>query len=318
MTAIPAIPDEADLARIVDRVRRVPSRYREFRRSRAEAEWQHKIGSGLLDALVDLGLPAEGSGDGLLLDELDLANVSLTLRLPSARMLAMRGWRGALEAAARQSNRYSLTITPRCPRPEHDGPCEMLLSPAVARAAGPDEGRIENAAFHLDRLVVGGTAMLTGPARSVVDLVAPLAFHLLPIELRGDLAFLRDTGLADCVLASRYLVEEARARDIPARFSYGVFLATPYSVDHCWAEFQVDERWLAFDPHLLSTLCRLGLLDPAVWPPYRSLSDAAWRVHDDDIPMVTDRGVRALLTLPTRRVSEGAGRTRPAGEGVLV
>lgn len=301
MTGGPA--DPAELAEILARVRLVPDRYREFRRDRAEAARLHRVDAALLGTLHELGLPHARDAHGEpRYDELDLANISLALRLPSARLLAMRGWRNALEsAAAGVPTVYHVDIQPRCPCPPHDGACDFELAPELPAAVPPGEGHPVGAGFIVTRPVLGGTAELSGAARAVTEAVAPLRFHFIPLELSTDLGFVRDTGLADCILANRVLVRAAREAGVPARLSYGIFLSAPYSINHCWAEFPVDGRWVAFDPHLLTTLGRLGLLDPARWPPYRSIGDAAWRIHGDDAALIRHGDRRAVLSLPTTR-----------------
>jgi Transglutaminase-like superfamily len=293
---------EDTLTAVVARARRVPTRYREFRRTREDAAWQHKIDEPTLQLLLDLGFPAYRSGAGVLFDDLDLANASLELRLPSARMLAMRGWRGALTALDASPARYTLTVRPRCPDPAHGPDCRLTVSSGLRQAAH-DEGRVDGSDFHVERSVLGRPPLLTGAHRAAIEQMRPLDFYLLPWGLRDDLGFVRETGMADCVLAARLLLEDARSSGIRTRFSQGVFLASPFSIVHCWTEFEVDGSWLPVDPHLLRTLSRLDLLDSRSWPPYRCLGDAAWRVHDDDLPFATDGNRSADVSLPTSRTA---------------
>ncbi|MGW2541427.1 hypothetical protein ACWC5I_11265, partial [Kitasatospora sp. NPDC001574] len=100
------VPDGATLRAVVDRIVRVPDRFRSFTSTAADAARHFGIDEGLLTALTDEGLPCGGAGGagragvpggsggagGVRYDQLDLANASLSLTLPSARFMAMRGW----------------------------------------------------------------------------------------------------------------------------------------------------------------------------------------------------------------------------------
>lgn len=291
------------LTAVVERARRIPTQYREFRRTREDAAWRHKIDDSTLQTLLDMGLPADGSGAHVLLDELDLVNASLAMRLPSVRMLALRSWRGALTALDAGAARYSLTVRPQCPNPAHGTDCRWVFTRTLVDAANDGNGSLEATELNVDRFVLGRPPLLTGEHRAAIERSLPLDFYLLPPELRNDLGFVRETRLADCVLAARLLLDEARSYGVRTRFSQGVFLSSPFSIVHCWTEFEVDGSWLPVDPHLLRTLSRLGLLDPRIWPSHRSLGDAAWRVHDDDIPFATDGGQKADVSLSTRRTA---------------
>jgi hypothetical protein len=217
-------------------------------------------------------------------------------------MLAMRGWRGALTALDTSPARYSLTVLPRCPDPTHGPDCRLTVSSTLRDAVTHNGGWVDGPDLYLERTVIGRPPLLTGAHRAAVEQIEPLEFYLLPWGLRHDLGFVRETGMADCVLAARLLHEDARSYGIRTRFSQGVFLSSPFSIVHCWTEFEVDGSWLPVDPHLLRTLSRLDLLDSRMWPPYRCLGDAAWRVHDDDLPFATDGDHGADVSLPTRRI----------------
>lgn len=84
--------DTETLRGIVERVRLVPDRHRVFDQDTPAAMRIFRIGTPALSDLLDLGFPHRSSGGERYFDELDLANASLALRLPSPRYLAMRRW----------------------------------------------------------------------------------------------------------------------------------------------------------------------------------------------------------------------------------
>ncbi|MDH6145154.1 MULTISPECIES: transglutaminase domain-containing protein [Kitasatospora] len=298
---LPADP----LAEVVGRVRQVPDRYREFRQDGHRAAGEHGISPALLGELGDVGLPSSSRDGVRYYDKIDLANVSLALRLPNARTLAMRGWANSLRAASTASaGSFEVEVRAHCPEPGHPGECAYVRSEALRSLAGYTPGATATTGRLHHRVARPSTDGRLPEA--LAGLVRPLSFHLLPEPLRADLGFLAETNLADCDLAALYLAREAGRLGLAARYSYGFFLAAPYSIVHAWTEVLDGGEWHAFDPHLLNLLGDWSLLDPQEWPPHRSIRSCMARVSDHHVWLTTHHGACAPMSLATRWVEATA------------
>jgi len=295
------LPDTAELDDIVGRIRRVPDRYRDFRRAGAAATLPYGISAELLDALTALGLPHRSVAGATSYDNLDLTNISLSLALPSPRLMAMRGWAAALRSTGRATPAalYTVQVVPTCPQGPHESPCMPEASPVLRCLPGfvPPVG---GGTIALTRQIQGHAAEVFPELAEVTDLVRAVHFHHLPSELREDVGFLREARLADCGLAATYLAEEATKRGLRARRSFGLFLAAPYSFVHSWLEVELDGRWNPFDPHLLNLLTAWRLLPAEEWPSYRTLGQRVWRLGKHEVTMATHDGTETPLSFPTR------------------
>ncbi len=290
------------LQAVTDRVRRVPDRHRVFDRDTATVHKVFGIGAPILSALLDLGFPHRSSGGRPFFDELDLANTSLALHLPSPRYLAMRRWPDVLRAVAENRPvRYDVELIAECGSPAPAHRCDFVL-PAQMQALGtrPDS---TGKKFTLSREVgTGGRAGAAPPElQRLFDEIAEFHFHILPRALYGDLSFAAATSLADCELASRYLVGRAIEEGWEARRSFGLLLSSPYSLEHYWPEVRLDGAWTAFDPHLINSLARWGVLAEGQVPNGQVLNSVFFRVADDWLPFVEDASHPARVSLLTRR-----------------
>lgn len=292
-------PGEEPLSRVLGRLSRIPDRFRVFGESAADAQRRHGVDADLLDALTDLGLPFAPTVNGPRYDALDLANTSLALALPSPRLMAMRGWSAAIRTAASKApTTYVVAVEPNCPHQDHDGPCTVETAPQLCEQS--TFSRSPDGAITLTRHVRGRTAHEYPEVSGLTDLVRPIHFHLLPDGLSADVGFLRETGLADCSLAARYLVQEAAALGLTARRSFGLFVAAPYSIPHSWLDLYLGGAWVPFDPHLLNVLTGWGLLSADEWPSHRSIGDAAWHLAEDEFQIARHTGKAASVSFPTR------------------
>jgi hypothetical protein len=295
---------------IVERVRLVPDRYRVFDQDTAAATGIFRIGAPVLADLLDLGFPHRSSGGERSFDELDLANASLALRLPSPRYLAMRRWPQVFRAVADDRPvRYEVEVAAECGSAVPGHQCDFRL-PAEVLALGvsPDASARK---FKLGREV--GAARRTGEApeelRRLFAELSRFQFHILPVALYGDLTFMAATSLANCELASRHLVRRATEDGWEARRSFGLLLSSPYSLPHFWPEFRLDGGWTAFDPYMITSLERWEVLAPAEVPVGRVLNSAVFRIAEDWIDLVEDAGSPARVSLLTRRRQlDGAGK----------
>ena len=290
------------LGDIVDRVRLVPDRHRVFDQDPSTALRIFRIGAPVLSDLLDLGFPHRSSGDERYFDELDLANASLALRLPSPRYLAMRRWPEAFRAVVGDRPvRYEVEVSADCGAEAPDHQCDFRLSAEVLAL----EAGLDPAARQFTVRSEVGAAGRTGEApeelRQLFAEVSAFHFHILPVALYGDLSFVAATSLADCELASRYLVRRATEDGWEARRSFGLLLSSPYSALHFWPEVRLDGAWHAFDPHIVNSLVRWGVLAPAEISPAKVLDSAFFRITEDWVELVRDAGRPAPLSLLTRR-----------------
>jgi hypothetical protein len=293
--------DAEFLQGIVDRVRLVPEKYRDFDHDTSTAMRIYRIGGPLLSDLLDLGFPHRSSAGDRYFDELDLDNVSLALRLPSPRHLAMRRWPQIFRAVmGDRPVRYDVEVSAQCGSAETGHQCDFRL-PAAVLALGADAGPTARR-FTLRRDVgaTGRTVEAPPELRRLFTEMDGFQFHILPVALYGDLSFLAETSLANCELASRYLFRRAVEEGWEARRSFGLLLSSPYSVDHFWAEFRLDGSWTAFDPFLITSLERWGVLAPSEVPTTLVLNSAVIRVAEDWIDLVQDAEVPAQVSLLTR------------------
>lgn len=307
-----------ELRAIVDRARRVPNQYRRFEQDASVALRIFRISAPVLSALSDLGFPHRSSSGERFFDELDLANASLAMRLPSPRYLAMRRWPDVLRAVVdNRPVRYEVEVVAECDSATPGHQCDFRL-PAEVRAlrAGPD---LDAQRFTLRR-EVAGTGEAPQELRQLFAEVSGFEFHFLPDALRSDLSFLAATWLADCELATRYLVRRAAEEGWAARRSFGLLLSSPYSLEHYWPEVQLDGAWAAFDPHLINSLVRWRVLAPAEVSTAQVLNSAVLRVSADWVSLVEDAGRPARVSLLTRRrplADSVPAATKPAEVGTL-
>uniref|UniRef100_A0AAU3GRH1 Transglutaminase-like domain-containing protein n=1 Tax=Streptomyces sp. NBC_01401 TaxID=2903854 RepID=A0AAU3GRH1_9ACTN len=302
--------DTETLRGIVERVRLVPDRHRVFDQDTPAAMRIFRIGTPALSDLLDLGFPHRSSGGERYFDELDLANASLALRLPSPRYLAMRRWPAVFRAAADDSAvRYEVEVAAECDAPEPGHRCDFRLPAEVlALGAEPAAGARR---FTLIREVgaTGRTGEVPEELRRLFAEVSRFRFHILPLALYGDLGFIETTSLANCELASRYLVRRADEDGWEARRSFGLLFSSPYSLHHFWPEIRLDGVWTAFDPYMIISLERWGVLAPAEVPATQVIDSAVFRVAEDWTDLVEDAGRPARVSLLTRR-------RQPAGDAV--
>lgn len=297
-------PEFEQIASITERLRCIPDRYREFVQDEDWAAREHGISRLLLTELCDVGLPFKDKNDSRYFDRLDLANVALTLHLANARSMAMRGWANSLRATAKTpSTTFEVEIQANCPVPGHQGDCAYDLSGALRSLDGYVPGDAVTSGL-LRRHVARPGPHQAAWAGELAGLVKSLHYYLLPEELRADLGFLAQTGLADCRLAAVFLTREAKKIGLEARYSFGLFLAVPYSIRHSWTEICDGETWTAFDPHLINLLIDWSLLDPAQWPSHRSIGGCTVRAAGHDVYLITHHGACALMSLSTKRLGK--------------
>lgn len=291
--------DDVLLRDVVERLTRIPDSFRDFSVTPTGARKVHGIAADLLIRLTDLGLPVGSTVSAPLYDEIDLANITVALILPSPRMMAMRGWSQAIKTAANTiPTKYFLTIKCNCARDTHEGQCTVETAPQLRTL--PSFSVSEGGEITLSRQVSGEMAAVYPEAAELTGLLRSIHFQLLPSSLSRDLGFLRETGLADCRLAAKYLVKQAKNFGLAARSSAGLLVAVPYSTPHFWLDLKLGGSWAPFDPHLLNLLTSKGLLPPRDWPPFRSIGDAVWRMGEEDFQIARPVGGTASVSFLTQ------------------
>lgn len=291
----PADSRRPGLQDAVARVLRVPTAYRKFSVPQSALADLYGISGGLLTELLDLGLPSRRGQ----FDRLDLDNVGLALRLPCARNKAMRWWSRSLTQSRARPLAQTLRIQARCPLPGHPGECDFALADELTDSLAAEEEPGPLTAWFTVRVsLTAATWTFGAPFSDLFRRVLPLEFHLLPWPLANDLDFLAETGLAECRLATAFLVREAGGLGLPVRSARGIFVANPYPVEHSWIECRVDDgRWLAADPFLLNAFRKWGIVDGQEWAIDASLQSVLWRTGAPEGGLVTHRGDPAPYVL---------------------
>jgi hypothetical protein len=275
-------------ATAVAKVLRVPDRYRRFTVPKSSAAQLYGVSEELLAELLCLGLPCCGGR----FDRLDLDNIGLALRLPCSRNKAMRWWSRSLAQSRVRPLADTVQILARCPFPRHPGDCNFALAAELADTLIAREEQESSAVSFKVRISLSSSTWVFGPAFSdLFKRVLPLEFHLLPPPLTEDLGFVTSTGLAECQLATVYLVSEAAALGLPVRAARGIFVANPYPVEHSWIECRVDDgRWVAADPFLLNAFLRWGIISAPEWTIDSSPQGVVWRTGAPEGRLVTHGG----------------------------
>lgn len=275
----------------LERVRSVPSVCRHFSVPLEETHRQYGIEQRLLEMLLDCGLPHHGSGQNLRLDPLDLENLGFALALPSPQRTVLLRWGRSLSAPMQnERGAYEIRLTWQCPDPGHTGDCRFHPGPPMTSLL-PQEpsGSMVGlrSTFRVDPLhEVHDFGSALDP---LIAEAATLDFHRLPEPLTGDLAFVRETRLADCRLANLHLTRLAGDLGLTVRPASGLFLGAPFPSRHVWFEVRVGDRWVAADPFFLHTLARWGVVRAEEWPLTHSPRNVLWRFETSnrvDTPLV--------------------------------
>ena len=288
---------------IIPPLLRVPNSHRVFSMPVDMLEKNYGITAGMARSLIRAGIPFHAAADGPLLDEDDVASASLYLRLPSARRSMMTFWLRALRRlhTARTLPVHRIELTATCPDPGHDGPCSY-------RVALDDGPRSTYRADRPDAVPLGTvTTRPHGRPRELPTEICDLLrdfhhveYYRLPRATTADLGFLRRTGIGDCTLMARTLVDEGLRRGLNARLASGLIVAVPFSSTHTWAEFEVDGEWLPADPLLPRALSAWGVPGAEDWPVTTAPVGLFHRLAGTPRELVTHAGSPCGVSLRTR------------------
>jgi hypothetical protein len=290
--------NEDAVREIIDRILRVPTKYREFSTSLDQARMLYSIQGNLLDMLLDLGLPNSGSSADRKFSGLDLENIgnALGLHYPGWRQLCMLAITfGQLRSPTPIG--YQVRAVSKCPEPAHDGSCDVAPSRAVvdsgARVLECDSTGV-TAEIHLPRI----RQSLNSAIDPLVEIAAGLEFHFVPAELRTDVGFAMETGLADCGLGTAVLLANGALTNHPLRRASGLIMSVPFMMKHSWLEIGVAGGWISIDPFFLISLARWRIIDSEAWPPGSPTGHVYWTLPEKslgDVSLTTDHAVRSQV-----------------------
>jgi hypothetical protein len=259
----------------------IPAAARVYDVTPRRAEVEFGITPAIANLLSDRGLPQSSFEGEVRFSWSDLHYVAL--RLGSARLYlrTMRSWARSLANAAQCGShmvgvRYRTYADP--------GETVEVLLPDERRA--PTVVPPDQIVARLDVRMATCERAFPPSVQSVLKQAAAIDFYILPPTLAGDLDFVRRTGLAGCMTASRLVVSECQERGIEAQMAHGLLVAPPLGTVHAWAEIQVGDTSVSADPLLLTILGRFAGLDPSCWPCTRSPSAVLLRLAASDTPIV--------------------------------
>lgn len=263
----------------------VPPAARVYDVTPRRAELEFGITAAVANLLSDRGLPRSSFKGEARFAWSDLHYIAL--RLGSARLYlrTMRSWAHSVASAALSESqmiglRYRTYASP--------GATVNVLLPEgrrVKMVIGPDQ-----IVAKLNVRTANCESAFPPSVQRVLHQAAAFDFYILPPTLAGDLDFVRRTGLAGCITASRVVVSECQQRGIEARMAYGLVLAPPLGTTHGWAEIRLGDIWAPADPLLLTILGRFGGLDASRWPCTHSPKAVLLRLADCETPIVDGAG----------------------------
>jgi hypothetical protein len=254
------------IIQVVNRLRRIPDKHRDFLVDTARAFSEYRFQSDRLEALMEIGLPHRRKGQQHYFNHLDLITLGFYLRIPSRTNLLFRSWGGALKKL--KGNREmvaDLSIIPLLNNEDAQAEHEFnILKPEIGRLtlSGKSNLILYRADLNRPHLQFEFPAELTG----IIEKVLELDFFMLPEGVRWDLDFVLETGMADCGGASKYCCELLKSEGYEARHCFGVVLAEPFASGRYFTEVRLDDQWIAIDPHFIKLLQNLGSLKNDDWP----------------------------------------------------
>jgi hypothetical protein len=294
-----SMPERDEVREVVDLVRRMPDRVRQFGAGPEVAGTEYGIGARLLAALEVAGLPRRAGTAGTEYDRSDLLNVALNLDIGSRPRRVLGWWARELERPYQGDARYRLGYVAGCPDPAHPGPCRYALCQpgggrvVVVRSPHPAQP-IHSVAVTLRRRWPPLSAALS----DALDELRAIRFVRLPDPLRWDVDFMLHSRIGDCCAVAKYLTAAATRLGVPARMSYGRSLTPPFSSAHYWAELRVAETWVPLDPVLIDALVRWGLLAGRRWTRYDSLGGILARLASGPTAVARHNGRPVEVRLP--------------------
>ena len=245
------------------------------------AELEFGITSAIADLLSDRGLPRSSFEGEARFAWSDLHYIALRLGSARVYLRTMRSWAHAVANAAEAGPqmvgiRYRTYASP-------GASVDVLLAGGqrVRTVIGSDQ-----IVATLNVHMANCESAFPPSVQRVLHQAAAFDFYILPPTLAGDLDFVRRTGLAGCLTASRFVAGECQQRGVEARMAYGLLLAPPLGTPHEWAEIRLGDIWAPADPLLLSILGRFAGLDASRWPCTHSPNAVLLRLAACKTPIV--------------------------------
>lgn len=305
-TASPMVQPDGDLERrTIARILKIPDACRWFC-VRLPDVARYGLQGELLQRLLDRRLPHAGRGDDVLFDTLDLQNLALSLRTyPYWQAVRLLG-KSLNNVKWLESGLCEVNLEWSCPELRHQGDCLFSPTKDALRQFGADGWDAANAGTKRIEVRLPDADYCFGSSLApLVEQARRMVFHKLPHQLARDLGFLAETGLADCRLATRRLLQVAAEAGLASRPACGFFISV-FPDYHVWPEIQVDDAWRAADPFYLHTLHEWGVVDSESWPLQRSPSRFLWRIATSPsyVPLVMHGEQRANISLSMLRLPQ--------------
>jgi hypothetical protein len=263
--------------------------------SEAQAEREYGVDAALARELIARGVAHDRlDGDGPRFWAADLHYLGLRLGCATLYQGVLNRWAGALTTfTSRARTRAEIRCTAYSP----PGTEVELLVGGDAPLRAQAGARAAALRFAVELPGDGGAvaAALPGELAALMADLAAYDFCWLPPPLEEDLAFVRETRLANCLSTALLLADATPRLGVEARLAHGLLLAPPYSTPHNWAEVRVGDDWLPLDPLLLGLLARFAGLDAGAWPPTRSPGAILLRLAEPGTPLVRDASTGAPL-----------------------
>ncbi|MGC5033391.1 transglutaminase domain-containing protein [Micromonospora sp. DT229] len=305
MTATRVLSDDivTDAVEFVHRLRRIPWSARRFAADPVQARREFGLAGPVPDAVCSAGLPRVAHGEEALFDVLDLMNLGLHLRLRGPHLGAMRFWGALLDRPLGENRRYEVNYNPICPVPGHASDCEYLLRTPDETTIRVRQPANESGTVHTATVQLRNDWPDAPPSvRALIEDVTHIQQVRLPEILRWDTSFALASGIGDCAGIARLLTERGRARGLAVRLRYGLIVAPPYSMQHFWAEFLVEDRWVPYQPGLVNALIRWGVLAADRWPAHRSPGAVLVGLSSQVARAATHDHFNVCMSFPTRLI----------------
>jgi len=257
----------------------IPRESRNFNVSAAEVPRIYGLPAVLITRMMRLGLPSEHVNGVPHFERSDLVNLSLCLQTGRRYRSIKRFWPRAVGALdGKRWIGYNLSYVTNCPLPEPHTGCRFRVLTPRGRIERKASARHSGPIFTTDIWLSCEWPELPVAARQVVDIAARFEHAWLPRAIQADLAFMRKTGLANCMGMSRILAAEGRKRGLEMRSVFGLLTPPPYAGVHFWPEVKVEGIWVPFDPLMIKQMMAWNVLDREKWSPYRSLGGMQCRL----------------------------------------
>lgn len=237
----------------VERLRHLPDAAREFAVDGTVAR-RYGLHNAILDELIDAGLPHRVRPRGPLFDEADLKFLGLRLGTAKDYVRIFRTYADSVRWTENQEAvRVTVTVRWRW---------DMMPKEPVSFCGGDvaESGMVTSPSGVRTFSLLLSTKRRPLPKDVVVALEPMRSFehYLLSDAARGDETLAHKTGLVDCTTGAAIVTGILLRSGFQARTRSGLWLASPLSAVHTWAEVLVNDEWLPVDPVFGAFVARFG------------------------------------------------------------